>query len=350
MAAGFLTFTVALITSLAATVPVRQFAIRVGMVDRPGPRKIHLEPIPLLGGIAIYAAVILAVLVSYPSRTVSEILGILAGATLLLLVGTLDDRGLLHHQVKLFLAMPAAGLIVLSSGTRANIFSTVLPGRLGFLADAALTVFWITGITAAFSILDYMDGVCAGIAAIASLFLAILASLNGQVLVTTLSAAVLGATLGFLKWNFSPAKIFMGDGGAMLLGFLVATLALKLRVNAVSPHAGWLAPILVLAVPIFDTALVCVSRLRRGLVPFTSPGKDHTGHRLAKSGLGTRASVLVVYGMGTICGFLAILSTRINTSWVNSLAVLVLLGLIAAIAILECLPYERQDSQLKSSF
>ena len=350
MAAGFLTFTIALITSCAATIPVRQFAVRIGMVDRPDPRKIHLEPIPLLGGIAIYAAVILAVLVSYPSRTVSEILGILAGATLMLLVGTLDDRGLLHHQVKLFIAMPAAGLIVLLSGTRANILSTVLPGRLGFLADAALTVFWITGITAAFSILDYMDGVCAGIAAIASLFLAILASLNGQVLVTTLSAAVLGATLGFLKWNFSPAKIFMGDGGAMLLGFLMATLSLKLRVNAVSPHAGWLAPILVLAVPIFDTALVSVSRLRRGLVPFTSPGKDHTGHRLAKSGLGTRASVLVLYGMGTIGGFLAILSTRINTSWVNSLAVLVLLGLIAAIALLECLPYERQDSQLKSSF
>jgi UDP-GlcNAc:undecaprenyl-phosphate/decaprenyl-phosphate GlcNAc-1-phosphate transferase len=349
MAAGFLTFTVALITSLAATVPARQFAIRVGMVDRPGPRKIHLEPIPLLGGIAIYAAVILAVLVSYPSRTVSEILGILAGATLLLLVGTLDDRGLLHHQVKLFLAMPAAGLIVLSSGTRANIFSTVLPGRLGFLADAGLTVFWITGITAAFSILDYMDGVCAGIAAIASLFLAILASLNGQVLVTTLSAAVLGATLGFLKWNFSPAKIFMGDGGAMLLGFLMATLSLKLRVNAVSPHAGWLAPILVLAVPIFDTALVSVSRLRRGLIPFTSPGKDHTGHRLAKSGLGTRASVLTLYAMGASCGFMAILSTHINAYWINRLAVLSVLGLIAAIALLECLPYERQNSQLKSS-
>jgi UDP-GlcNAc:undecaprenyl-phosphate/decaprenyl-phosphate GlcNAc-1-phosphate transferase len=349
MAAGFLTFTIALVTSLAATVPVGQFAVRIGMVDRPGPRKIHLEPIPLLGGIAIYAAVILAVLVSYPSQTVSEILGILAGATLLLLVGTLDDRGLLHHQVKLFLAMPAAGLIVLSSGTRANIFSTVLPGQLGFLADAGLTVFWITGITAAFSILDYMDGVCAGIAAIASLFLAILASLNGQVLVTTLSAAVLGATLGFLKWNFSPAKIFMGDGGAMLLGFLVATLALKLRVSALSPHAAWLTPVLVLAVPIFDTALVSVSRLRRGLVPFTSPGKDHAGHRLVNSGLGTRASVLTLYAMGVSCGFMAILSTRINTYWVNRLAVLSVLGLIAAIALLECLPYERQNSQLKSS-
>jgi UDP-GlcNAc:undecaprenyl-phosphate GlcNAc-1-phosphate transferase len=349
MAAGFLTFTIALITSCAATIPVRQFAVRIGMVDRPGPRKIHLEPIPLLGGIAIYAAVILAVLVSYPSQALSEILGILGGGTLLLLVGTLDDGGLLHHQVKLLLAMPTAGLIVFSSGIRADVFSTALPGRLGSLANAALTVFWITGITAAFSILDYMDGVCAGIASIASLFLVILASLSGQVLVSTLSAAVLGATLGFLKWNFSPAKIFMGDGGAMLLGFLVATLALKLRVNAVSPHAAWLAPILVLTVPILDTALVSVSRLRRGLVPFTSPGKDHTGHRLANSGLGIRASVLILYAMGTSCGFLAILSTRINASWLNSLAVLVLFGLIGAIALLECLPYERQDSRSEPS-
>jgi UDP-GlcNAc:undecaprenyl-phosphate/decaprenyl-phosphate GlcNAc-1-phosphate transferase len=349
MAAGFLTFTIALITSLAATVLVRKFAVRVGMVDRPGPRKIHLEPIPLLGGIAIYAALILAVLVSYPGQALNEILGILAASTLLLLVGTLDDRGLLHHQVKLLLAMPIAGLIVLSSGIRVDIFSTALPGRLGSLADAVLTVLWITGITAAFSILDYMDGVCAGIAAIASLFLIILASLSGQVLVSTLSAAVLGAALGFLKWNFSPAKIFMGDGGAMLLGFLVATLAVELRVSAVSRHAAWLAPMLVLTVPIFDTALVSVSRLRRGLVPFTSPGKDHTGHRLANSGLGTRASVLILYVMGTTCGFLAILSTRINTSWVNSLAVLVLLGLIAAIALLECFPYERGEAQMETS-
>jgi len=349
MAAGFLTFTIALITSLVATIPVRQFAVRVGMVDRPGPRKIHLEPIPLLGGIAMYAAVILAVLVSYPSQALSESLGILAGATLLLLIGTLDDRGLLHHQVKLFLAMPVAGLIVFSSGIHADIFSTALRGRFGSLADAALTVFWITGITAAFSILDYMDGVCAGIAAIASLFFLVLASLSGQVLVSTLSAAILGAALGFLKWNFSPAKIFMGDGGAMLLGFLVATLALKLRVSGVSPHAAWLAPILVLTVPIFDTALVSVSRLRRGLVPFASPGKDHTGHRLANSGLGTRVSVLILYAMGATCGILAILSTRLNTSWVNNLAVLVLVCLIAAIALLECLPYERQNSQLKSS-
>jgi UDP-GlcNAc:undecaprenyl-phosphate GlcNAc-1-phosphate transferase len=345
MATGVLAFAIGLVTSLAITIPVRQFAVRVGMVDRPGPRKIHLEPIPLLGGIAIYAGVILALLVCYSGKTLSQILGILAAATLLLFVGTLDDRGLLHHQLKLFLAMPVAGLIVLSAGVRAQIFSTLLPGRFGSVADAVATVFWITGITAAFSILDYMDGVCAGVAAVASLFLAILASLNGQVLVSTLAAAVAGAALGFLGWNFSPAKIFMGDGGAMLLGFLVATSALGLRLTAISPHAFWLAPIFILAVPIFDTALVSVSRLRRGLVPFTSPGKDHAGHRLANSGLGTRVSVLTMYAMGLGGGILAILATRLKSFSILMLAGALLLFLAGAIALMDYLPYERQDSR-----
>ena len=343
MATGFLAFAIGLVTSLAITIPVRKFAVRVGMVDRPGPRKIHLEPIPLLGGIAIYAGVILALLVCYSGKTFSQILGILAAATLLLLVGTLDDRGLLHHQLKLFLAMPAAGLIVLSAGVRAQIFSTLLPGGFGSVADAVATVCWITGITAAFSILDYMDGVCAGVAAVAALFMAILASLNGQVLISTLAAAVAGAALGFLGWNFSPARIFMGDGGAMLLGFLVATSALGLRLTAISPHAFWLAPIFILAVPIFDTALVCVSRLRRGLVPFASPGKDHAGHRLANSGLGKRTSVLTMYAMGLGGGILAILATRLKSFSILMLAGALLLCLIGAIALMEYLPYERQD-------
>jgi UDP-GlcNAc:undecaprenyl-phosphate GlcNAc-1-phosphate transferase len=343
MAAGLLTFAIALVTSFGITIPVRQFAIRAGIVDWPGPRKIHLQPIPLLGGIAICAAVILALLLSYPGEALRQILGIMAAGTLLLLVGTLDDRGLLHHQVKLFLAMPLAAFIVLASGTRAQVFATVFSGRLGSMADAALSVFWITGITAAFSILDYMDGLCAGVAAIGSLFLALLGILNGQVLVSTLAAAVAGAALGFLRWNFSPAKIFMGDGGAMLLGFLMATLALKLRVQTVSQTAAWLVPIFVLAAPIFDTALVSCSRLRRGLVPFTSPGKDHTAHRLSNLGLGTRASVLIMYAIGIFGGLLAVLSTRLNSGRLITVAAMFLVAMAAAIMLMECLPFQRQD-------
>ncbi len=342
---GLLAFAIALISSLALTVPVRQFALRVGMVDRPGPRKVHLEPIPLLGGLAIYFGVVLAMLLSSGGEAIRQVAGILAGATLVILVGTLDDRGMLHHQIKLFVGMPFAGLILLASDIHAQVFSTFLPGRAGFLGDAALTVFWVTGITASFSILDYMDGLCAGVAAIAALFFFIFAMLNGQVLVSTLAAAVMGAALGFLRWNFNPAKIFMGDGGAMCLGFLMATLALKLRLDDASRAAEWIVPVLVLGAPIFDTLMVSISRSRRGLLPFATPGKDHTGHRLANWGLGTRRAVLSMYALGGFFGALALWVARLSSWRAAGIATIVALLALAAVAALERAPYERQQAK-----
>jgi UDP-GlcNAc:undecaprenyl-phosphate GlcNAc-1-phosphate transferase len=245
------------------------------MVDLPGPRKVHLTPIPLLGGLAMYAAVVIAVLFAFDGPARAQIVGILIGATLVAAVGILDDRGLLHHQIKLLVGMPLAAAILLASGIRAQVFSVLLGGRSGDFLDVALTVVWVVGITASFSILDHMDGLCAGVAAMASVFFAMLAYLNGQ----TLAAAVLGAATGFLRWNFKPAKIFMGDGGAMFLGFLMATLGLKLRLENSNHLSSWVAPVLILGVTIFDTTLVTISRSRRGLLPFATPGKDHAAHR-----------------------------------------------------------------------
>src|SRR6266853_1580514 len=148
-------------------------------------------------------------------------IALFASLTLVAGVGILDDQGLLHHQVKLFVGMPLATAILLVSGIHAQVFSVLVGGRGGDFLDAVLTVVWVVGITASFSILDHMDGLCAGVAAMASVFFAMLAYLNGQTLVTILAAAVLGAATGFLRWNFKPAKIFMGDGGAMFLGFLM---------------------------------------------------------------------------------------------------------------------------------
>ncbi len=343
MTAVLLAFTVSLVVSLGLTVPVRQFALRVGMVDHPGPRKVHLQPIPLLGGLAIYSGVLLAIAVSVSGPAITETLGIIAGATLVILVGTLDDRGLLHHQVKLFVGMPIAGLILLASGIHAQVFSVLAPGHASAIADGVLTVFWVTGVTASFSIFDYMDGLCAGIAAIASLFFAIFAIANGQVWVSTLAAAVMGAALGFLRWNFNPAKIFMGDGGAMLLGFLMATLALKLRMNGASHGAQWMVPILVLGVALFDTILVTISRSRRGLLPFATPGKDHAGHRLANLGLGTRGAVMILYISGVLFGVLALLASGSSSRTAAELAVVVAALVLAIVALFETAPYERQQ-------
>jgi UDP-GlcNAc:undecaprenyl-phosphate/decaprenyl-phosphate GlcNAc-1-phosphate transferase len=335
-------FAVALIASLSLTVPVRQLALHLGMVDHPSERKIHAAPIPVLGGLAIYLGFVLALLVTTPGPTWTQIVGILAGATLLAIVGFLDDGGLLHHQIKLFVAMPLATLILLVSGIRAEVFSEFMRGTRGAFLDDCLTILWVVGITASFSILDHMDGLCAGIAAIAAGFFLILAKMSGQVLVSTLAAATLGAALGFLRWNFKPAKIFMGDGGAMFLGFLMATLGLKLRLPQSASSADWLIPVLVLGAPIFDTTLVSISRARRGLLPFASPGKDHAAHRLANIGLGQKGAVLALYGMGIVFGLLALL-LRLFPAPGNYLAPVTaaLLGLVA-VFFLEKAPYERQ--------
>jgi UDP-GlcNAc:undecaprenyl-phosphate/decaprenyl-phosphate GlcNAc-1-phosphate transferase len=337
-----LAFAVALAGSLLLTVPVRRLALHYGMVDLPGPRKMHLSPIPLLGGIAIYLGFVLAVLFTLRGAPHQQMAGILAGATLLALVGLLDDGGFLHHQVKLFIGMPVAALFLLASGVRAQVFSELVPGTAGIVLDGCLTVVWVVGITASFSILDHMDGLCAGIAAVAAGFFTLSACLNGQTMVRTLAAAALGAALGFLRWNFNPAKIFMGDGGAMFLGFLMATLGLKIRPEGSYFPASWLVPVLILGVPIFDTTLVSISRARRGLLPFTSPGKDHTAHRLSNIGLGHRGAVLVLYCLAVLFGGLGVLVPRVSSGTAYALAGILVLGGLIAVLRLEGVPYERQ--------
>jgi len=342
MVASLIAFFVALIASLILAVPVKSLALRVGMVDLPGPRKVHLQPIPLLGGLAIYGGVLLGALSLFQGEARTQIAAILAGATLIAAVGILDDRGLLHHQIKLFVGMPVAAGILLLSGIHAQVFAVLIGGRVGNILDGFLSIIWVVGITASFSILDHMDGLCAGVAAMASVFFAMLAYLNGQTLVSVLAAAVLGAAAGFLRWNFKPAKIFMGDGGAMFLGFLMATLGLKLRLDHANHFASGLAPVLVLGATIFDTTLVTISRSRRGLLPFAAPGKDHAAHRLSNAGLGQRGAVLTMYLIGAASGSLAILVSYLPTKQAILVAIFVVAAALIGVLLLERTPYERQ--------
>jgi UDP-GlcNAc:undecaprenyl-phosphate/decaprenyl-phosphate GlcNAc-1-phosphate transferase len=342
---GLLAFCISVVSSLLLVIPVRALALHIGMVDLPGPRKVHLTPVPLLGGLAIYAGFLFAVLFTVGGSARAVVTGILMGATLVAFVGFLDDRGLLHHQVKLFGAMPLAAVTLLVTGTRAHVFEAILTGRTGVVLDTLLTLFWVVGITAAFSILDHMDGLCAGVAGVAALFFAILASADGQHLVTVLGAATLGSAAGFLVWNFKPAKIFMGDGGAMFLGFLMATLGLKLHVSAALP-ASWLVPVLFLGVPVFDTTLISISRTRRGLLPFATPGKDHTAHRLANLGFGQRNAVLTLYALGFAFGVLGLLTSRLSSNSAMLLGLAAAVASLGGVAALERAPYERQSSKI----
>jgi UDP-GlcNAc:undecaprenyl-phosphate GlcNAc-1-phosphate transferase len=172
--------------------------------------------------------------------------------------------------------------------------------------------------------------------------------MHGQIWVSTLAAAVMGAALGFLRWNFNPAHIFMGDGGAMLLGFLMATLSLKLRLSDTSLAAQIVVPALILGATIFDTTLVSISRARRGLLPFATPGKDHTAHRLSNCGLGTRGAVLSMYALGCAFGLLALFVSRLDSQQTLITVAVIVVAVLLGVAALERAPYERQQPKSKT--
>jgi UDP-GlcNAc:undecaprenyl-phosphate GlcNAc-1-phosphate transferase len=293
-----LIFLTALTFSILGTPVARRLALHTGVVDAPNARKIHGAPVPLLGGAAIYAAFVLALIVGGDRFYIRELVGILLGATLVSLFGLADDRWGLHAYLKLGGQLLAGGVLIVG-GTQVQLF--VQPWL-----NWAFTLLWIVGITNAFNLLDNMDGLSGGIATVVAAFFMLLAALGGQFLVGALAAALIGACVGFLRYNLNPATIFMGDTGSLFLGFLLAALGIKLRFPSNVPWVTWLVPVCVLALPIFDTSLVFVSRLRHGLNPLTTPGKDHLSHRLVALGLTRREAVLTCYLVSGACGMVAI--------------------------------------------
>ena len=288
----------ALLFAVGVTPLARRLAPRLGVMDQPSTRKIHTRAMPRLGGAAIYLAFILALLLFGDRSYVSQGASILLGATLVSFCGAWDDRWGMRPLLKLGIGQPLAALILVASGIRVNF----LPHP---ILNILVTMVWVVGITSALNLLDNMDGLSAGVATVASAFFLLLAAMSGQYLVGSLAAALLGACLGFLLYNFNPASIFMGDTGSLFIGFVLAAVGIKLRFPGRMDVVTWMIPVLVLGVPIFDTTLVVVSRLRQGLNPTTHPGKDHFSHRLVAMGLSQREAVMAIY---LICGALGMLA------------------------------------------
>ena len=297
----FLIFVVALVFSVVATPLARRLALATGIVDTPNHRKVHHEPTPLLGGAAIYASFVVALLIYGGRAEVRQMIGIVVGATSVSIMGVLDDTRGVRPSLKL-LGQLLASVVVIVSGLQVHLFHSQV-------VNIALTMLWIAGITNALNLLDNMDGLSGGIAAIAAAHFLLLAALNGQFLVGALSAALLGACIGFLRYNFNPASIFMGDTGSLFIGFVLASVAVKLRF-ANTYVVTWMVPPVVLLVPIFDTTLVVVSRLRRGKNPLTTPGKDHLSHRLVAFGCTRREAVLICWLIASSAGMVAVFLTR----------------------------------------
>jgi UDP-GlcNAc:undecaprenyl-phosphate GlcNAc-1-phosphate transferase len=280
----------------------------------------------------MYGAVIVALLAFGQRYRFDQFASILIGASWVSFLGIWDDRWGLRPVLKLVGQIVAAIILIVT-----DVQVQFLPFD---VLNWVITVVWVVGLTNAINFLDNMDGLSGGIVAIASAFFLLIAIQNGQYLVGALSAALLGASVGFLVYNFNPASIFMGDTGSLFLGFMLAALGIKLRFPNNTDAVTWMVPVMVLGVPIFDTTLVVVSRLRRGLHPVT-PGKDHSSHRLVRLGFTHREAVMALYLVGGMLGMLAVFVTQADLVEAYLFGGAVFLGAVYGIWRLEQVPLDQ---------
>ena len=316
-----------------------RLALRRRVLDGPTEeaRKAQQAAVPYLGGVAIVAGFSALVFVAAALARAPSVLlqlGVLLGVGLVLAVmGLVDDlSGGISARLRLLVEV-AAGVAVHVTGSGADL-------RGPAWIDLLVTVVWVVGVTNAFNLLDNMDGLSAGVASIAGLSFALVAALNGQFLVAALGAGVAGCAAGFLRHNFHPAKIYMGDAGSLFLGYLLAVLGLELQLTATPPLVALFVPLLVLGVPLFDTTLVTVQRLLHGRSP-AQGGRDHASHRLVWVGVPVPVAVCLLYATGVALGWLAVLLARLDTvsglllvAFVLAVGVF-LMGLLSAVPVYE---------------
>ena len=286
---------------------MRKIAIAQGVLDRPNSaHKSHKKPVPYLGGVAIIIGV---VLVSYLALISTKFTwsnfwlatSVLGPAVAMGLVGLWDDIKSLNPLPR-FIGQSIAGLIV----AFILVFNENVGNPTGITGlDVAITVLWIVGICNSINFFDTLDGGAAGTVAITAISLTYLAITGDQYFIAALSVVVAGSTLGFLIWNRTPARIYMGDAGALFLGVLIATLTVRFKPTTDNSISSFAIPILLLAIPILDTTVAVFSRLRRGVSPFQG-GKDHLSHRLIRYGLSRKASAIMLWLLSALFGLFAV--------------------------------------------
>ena len=322
----FILFVMAYLLVGALTPLMRKIAIATDVIDRPNSsHKSHKQPVPYLGGVAIIVGVIT---VSYATSLVSNFTintfwlatSVLGPALLLGLIGLWDDLRNLPPLPR-FIAQSIAGVftagILIATDNVGNPTGSAI-------FDSIITIIWVVGICNSINFFDNLDGGAAGTVAISSIALAFLALNGDQYLIAALSTVTAGATLGFLVWNKNPAKIYMGDAGALFLGVLLATLTIRLHPNSDTQIGSYFTPIFLLAVPILDTTVAVLSRLRRHLSPFQG-GQDHLSHRLVRAGLSRKQAAITLWGLSGLFAAAAILVSRSNAITENYLVSGVLL-------------------------
>lgn len=295
---------------------MRKIALKIGAVDRPNlERKTQKEPVPYLGGVAIAIGITVASFAAllysdFSTETFNSALSLLLPAILISAMGLYDDLKNLDPWPRL-VAQSIAGIAVaiylIENDTLGQAFSNQA-------FNYVVTIIWIVGICNSINFFDNLDGGASGTVAVISIFLFAIAFNHGQFLVSALAVVTAGATLGFLIWNKTPAKIYMGDAGALFLGIIIAVLTIRLDPEVGQQSRSLAIPLLLMAVPILDTTTVVISRLSRGISPFTG-GRDHLSHRLMRKGLGRKTTAYVLWGMAAAFGAIAFIASCIDTTF-----------------------------------
>jgi UDP-GlcNAc:undecaprenyl-phosphate GlcNAc-1-phosphate transferase len=308
----------AIVATLAITPLAIKVAIYFQLIDQPNssPHKIHQHPIPKASGLAIGLAVVSLNLISGNVQS-SIIRAILLSSIVIFIFGLWDDTYKLSPQWKL-VGQILATIILISQGVQIRMLGSMT------LLNLALTLVWVIGITNAFNLVDSMDGLVVGLAAIASAFFMLVTVDAGQTALSLLSAILLGSSIGMMYFNALPARTFLGDSGAQFLGFILAALAIAYTPPGLPQPSSWFVPILLLSVPIFDTNLVTISRLKQRKAIYQA-GLDHTYHRLVTLGWPPSRAVLTMHLAAILSGCLAFVALPLPPLWANSIFATVLL-------------------------
>ncbi|WP_432357411.1 glycosyltransferase family 4 protein [Sporosarcina sp. UB5] len=306
----FLAMAAAFIASIILTPLVIKFAFRIGAVDHPNYRKVHASVMPRIGGIAIFGAFVIGYLLLRPED--EHAIGILVGAVIIIVTGFLDDMLEITAKAKLLGQLAAAIVVVTWGGLQIEFINLPFFGPFDFgYLSIPITIIWIIGITNAINLIDGLDGLAAGVSTIALISITVMAVIMGDVFVVATAAILAASTLGFLFFNFHPAKIFMGDTGALFLGYMISVLALLGFKNVAI--VSLVIPIIMLGVPISDTFFAIVRRVRMKQ-PISAPDKSHLHHCLLRAGFSHRQTVLIIYGLAILFGVAAVLFSQ-ATVW-----------------------------------
>ncbi len=330
-------FIVAGVLAYLFTPPVKKFAQKIGAIDIPKDnRRMHKEPIPRLGGLAIFGGFLCAILIF--GKLDQQMLCVLLGAIMIVVLGIFDDVMALGAKLKFVVQIVAAAIPVCIGGLQIRLFTNLNPFsdepyfHLGILA-IPVTIIWIVGITNAVNLIDGLDGLAVGVSSIAAITMLAVALLTNEMVIAVTMGALAGACVGFMPYNLNPAKIFMGDTGSTFLGYMLATISIMglFKFYAVISFA---VPFLILGLPIFDTANAIIRRVAAGRSPM-SPDRGHVHHKLIDMGFNQKQAVAILYAISATLGLTAV----VLTSSGEVKAIFLLLAVLVAILVGACVIY-----------